>query len=31
MIRAAADADATLVSGSLYRTTAGGRTVFMKP
>lgn len=28
---AAADADATLLSGQLYRTTAGGRTIFQKP
>lgn len=28
---AAADADATLLSGMLYRTTAGGRTVYQKP
>jgi hypothetical protein len=28
---AAADADATLLSGMLYRTTAGGRAVFQKP
>ncbi len=28
---AAADADLTIPSGGLYRTTAGGRTVFRKP